>query len=67
MTLTPSYGRDYTKSKDAVADFEAGKDFTVASVDGPMGQQCSIRNFPGRTVKLRFNKNQSFVMVDVPS
>lgn len=38
MTLTPAYGRDY-KSKAAVqADFDAGKDFQIASIGPDSGR-----------------------------
>lgn len=35
MTLTPAYGRDYKNKKDAIADFEANKDFVIADISSP--------------------------------
>lgn len=33
LTVTPRYGRDYKNKKDAMADWEAGKDFTSCAMD----------------------------------
>lgn len=67
MTLTPSYGRDYKSAKAVRSDFEAGKDFTIASLGPHMGRQCSIRDLAGQSVTLRYNKLQSCTVVNVPS
>lgn len=32
LTVTPAYGHDYNSAKAAQADWDAGKDFIVASV-----------------------------------
>jgi hypothetical protein len=65
MTLTPSYGRDYKSAKAVKADFEAGKDFTIASIGPDMGRQCSIRDLKGKTVTLRYAKLTKCVVVEV--
>ncbi len=63
MTLTPSYGRDYKSAKAVKADFEGGKDFTIASVGPYMGAQCSIRDLKGQSVTLRYAKLTKCVVV----
>ena len=66
MTLTPSYGRDYKSARAIKADFEAGKDFTIASFGPYMGRQCSIRDIDkGQTVTLRYAKLTKCVVVTV--
>ena len=35
LTITPAYGRDYTTAEAAKADWEANKDFQIASVNSP--------------------------------
>jgi len=44
LTLTPRYGRDYTSKAAVIADWEGGKDFTVANAFHPDdGRAVSIR------------------------
>ena len=64
MTLTPSYGRDYKSAKAVKADWEAGKDFTIASIGPDMGRQCSKSDLPaGTSVTLRYAKLRKCVVV----
>jgi len=35
MTLIPAYGRDYKSKAAVLADWNANKDFVVASIGGP--------------------------------
>ena len=57
MTLIPSYGRDYKSQKAVIADFEADKDFTIASVGPDMGRQVSRKELPaGTSITLRYAK-----------
>jgi hypothetical protein len=52
-TLTPAYGRDYKSGKEAVAAFEANKDFQIQ----PSGQYINKEQIaPGITVNLRYNR-----------
>lgn len=62
FTLLPSYGRDYKSKAAVLADWNNGKDFTIAIT----GQQCSIRDskvLPGSQVGLRYNKKTQIVYV----
>ncbi len=52
LTLTPAYGRDYKNKKDVIQAYIQGKDFIFA----PTGQYCSIRDFKGQQVMLRYDK-----------
>ena len=55
-TLTPAYGRDYSTGKAAIADFLAGKDFSLASLFQGSGY-VSRRDFePQDRVQIRFSK-----------
>ena len=67
VTLTPAYGRDYKTAKAAEVAFTSGKDWVVADIMHPFaGRYCSLRDFvkSGETVKLRFNKNRSFKVIE---
>jgi len=64
MTLTPSYGRDYKSKAAVLADFDAGKDFTIASVGRYMGAQCSKSDLAGQTVTIRYARLTKCVVVD---
>ena len=35
MTLIPSHGRDYTSKAKVLADWNSGKDFTIADMSSP--------------------------------
>lgn len=52
--LTPGGGRDYKSAGAAGKDYFAGKDFIHNAYNKP----CSIRDFPGEQVKIRYNKLQ---------
>ena len=62
--LTPAYGRDYKSAKDAVADFNAGKDFVVNSVS--FSGYASKSDFAvGSHLTLRYGKNRKVTAVTV--
>ena len=64
MTLLPAYGRDYKSKKLAIADFNAGQDFEIASFG--FLQYCSIRDAADssfKNVSLRYNKQRSVVCI----
>ena len=66
MTLTPSYNRDYKSAKAVIEDFEAGKDFTIASIGPDMGRQCNIDDLEeGKVITLRYAKLRKCVVVTV--
>jgi hypothetical protein len=60
-TLTPAYGRDYTSGKDAIASFESGKDFSLASIFHGSGY-VSVRDFAaGDRVSIRYGQLRKVV------
>ena len=69
ITLTPAYGRDYTSSQSARADFDNGKDFIFHDLSSPYdGKPCSIRDFPvGSSVKIRYKNNTAITLFNIGS
>ncbi len=64
--LIPAYGRDYKSEAAVKKDFQDGKDFRVADVsDGWDGSYCSIRDFKGKQVKIRYARLTKFIFIDV--
>ena len=58
-TLTPAYGRDYKSAKAVKADYYGGKDFTFHQVGNRYdGTKCSCRDFIGKAVILRYNRDR---------
>jgi len=56
MTLTPAYGRDYRTAKDALADYNAGKDFIINDITSRWdGKPVNKKQLNGDAVMLRFN------------
>lgn len=67
MTLTVAY-RDYKSAKEVKAAFAAEKDFVVADIVSPWcGRYVNRKQLVGveRSVCIRFNKNASFVVIDL--
>jgi hypothetical protein len=61
-TITPAYGRDYKSAKEAVADFEANKDFQIQ----PSGQYINKEQIAtGITVHIRYKNQTRDVLVEV--
>lgn len=59
LTVTPRYGRDYKNKRDAMADWESGKDFTSCGMDS-YGLAVSIEDARGMgfdTVTIRYKKS----------
>jgi len=66
MTLTPSYGRDYTSAKAVKADWDANKDFTIADVfGGQCGRQINKEQAPKGTHNIRYKKLTQVVVIKV--
>jgi hypothetical protein len=66
QVVTPSYGRDYKSAKDAKADFLAGKDFSLNSMQYGFAY-CSIRDFEsGVKVNIRYKNTTQVTTVTVP-
>jgi hypothetical protein len=57
-SLTPAYNRDYRSGVEALADWNAGKDFRINCPEG--STYCSIRDTdgyqPGHSLQLRYQR-----------
>jgi hypothetical protein len=65
VNLVPAYGRDYSTSEQAKKDWEGGKDFLIRDIGQGRddGRYTSMRDWPGKYVRIRFNKLADFVIV----
>lgn len=62
LTVSPAMGRDYKSKKEAVADWESGKDFVNES--GAGGRYVSVREVPkGTTVNIRYKALREIAVV----
>ena len=57
--LVPAYGRDYKNKASVLADWNAGKYFKTVS-----GQYCSIRDFPGQPVTIRYAQMRKCTVIE---
>ena len=58
-TIVPAYGRDYKSLKEAMADWQAGKDFLLIDMFSERMGYCNIRDFPtGTEFKLRYGNQR---------
>lgn len=64
-TLVPAYGRDYSNGKTALADFEAGKDFSLASIFHGGGYVSRSDFQAGDRVLIRYGKLRKIVSATV--
>lgn len=64
LHLVPAYGRDYTTSAAALADWKQGKDFQIMDISSPYyGAYCSCRDFTrAESVLIRYNRLADFVI-----
>jgi hypothetical protein len=61
MTLTPAYGRDYTRQADVLADFNTGRDFIMHMPPalGGSGRLINKDQIPSGThVQFRYAKQR---------
>jgi hypothetical protein len=67
FVLTPAYGRDYKSKKEALADFEANKDFQHASAPFTGGgAYINKQDIPaGSRVQIRYKKLTQLCVVEV--
>ena len=57
LTLTPAYGRDYKSKAAVLADWEANKDFRIATFGAHDGQYINKRDagtLPNTTFQIRY-------------
>lgn len=65
-TLTSAYGRNYKTKKEALADFEADKDFVYNSFDGQT--YCSKSDLKAQGIKsvnIRYKNNTEIAVVKI--
>lgn len=55
LTVIPAYGRDYRSAKDAKADWQAGKDFQIATYGPDDGRYCNRADAP-EGVMIRYKR-----------
>ena len=70
ITVIPAYGRDYTSAKAAIADWNAGKDFIVASMHSPYAGKYVNRDDAAREmlqVMIRYAKLTKITEVPCPA
>jgi len=63
---SPAYGRDYTTQKAILADWEAGKDFTMQGLQSGQINKADAEQYgvPEGSIMLRYNRNEKFVIVE---
>lgn len=70
MTLVPAYGRDYRSKAEVEADWNADKDFRIASVGRWMGAYVNRRQLVEsgdvQSVCIRYRKLGQVVVLKVP-
>ncbi len=63
-TLTPAYGRVYSTKKQVLTDLNCPKDFIFNDISSAYdGKYCSIKDFPGERVKVRYGRGLTKVLV----
>lgn len=63
LVVSPAYGRDYKTAKEALADWEKGKDFKIQGPPVFCGTYCSIRDSNKfEAVEIRFKKLTELVI-----
>jgi hypothetical protein len=61
VTVIPAYGRDYTEEADALADWNAEKDFLIQDFELP-SQYINRQQVPrGWEISIRFNRLEDTV------
>ena len=67
MTLVPAMGRDYWSKAEVQADFDAGKDFEIASIGPDCGRYVNKPQLVGkeRFVMIRYARLTKVVEVEV--
>ena len=66
ITLVPAYGRDYKNKKDVLADFNANKDFVIATMMHPdSGRYANKSDLKGteKSVMIRYDRLMKVIVV----
>jgi hypothetical protein len=72
LTVVPAYGRDYKSKKEAVADWEANKDFRIQDIgagadDGRYVNKSDLAAYlPETTVNIRYKQLAMVAVVPPP-
>ena len=64
LTLQPAYGRDYKSQAAVKADWNANKDFIIASIGPDCGRYVNKADHPGK-VSIRYQRNTKVVILDM--
>lgn len=63
LTLQPAYGRDYKSKAAVLADWNANKDFRIASYGPDMGRYINKADATDVTVNIRYQRDTKIVVV----
>jgi len=63
LTLQPAYGRNYTSMKAVKADWDANKDFTIASFGPSMGRYINKQDANGQAVSIRYQSDRLVMVI----
>ena len=68
ITLTPAYGRDYHSKAAVLVDWEAGKDFIIATMTHeysgkPVNKEQLEQHEPNASVRIRYHNQQRIALV----
>ena len=62
LTLIPAYGRDYKSKKEVLADWNAGKDFRIATASGYINKEDATKGSL-REVNIRYKGLRSIAVI----
>ena len=63
LTLQPAYGRDYKSKAAVLADWNANKDFRIATFGPDMGRYINKADANGTTVSIRYQRDTKVTVV----
>jgi hypothetical protein len=63
LTLIPAYGRDYKSKKALLADWNANKDFQIATFGPDCGRYINKADADGLRINIRYSKLTKIAMV----
>lgn len=63
LTLQPAYGRDYTSKAKVLADWNANKDFRIATFGPDMGRYINKADASGLTIMIRYQRDTKIMQV----
>jgi len=64
VNLVPAYGQDYRKPVEVLQAWNKGTDFRIADIGNRWdGCYTSIRDWADKSVRIRFNRLEDFVII----